>query len=114
MRAGRRSVSAGSVREGDRYLRALLIHGARAVVGTLFRKNVMPRPWLLALAARRPTNVTAVAVAHKTARALWAMLTREEKYRKPIAAAPSAKQLPHCSYDQCWLARVIECDGKPV
>jgi transposase len=75
---------------GDRYLRALLIHGARAIVGTLFRKNVTPRPWLLALAARRPTNVTAVAVAHKTARALWAMLTREEKYRKPIAAAPSA------------------------
>jgi transposase len=75
---------------GDRYLRALLIHGARAIVGTLFRKNVTPRPWLLALAARRPTNVAAVAVAHKTARALWAMLTRGEKYRRPVAATPSA------------------------
>jgi transposase len=75
---------------GDRYLRALLIHGARAIVGTLFRKNVTPRPWLVALAARRPINVTAVAVAHKTARALWAMLTREEKYSKPIAAVQSA------------------------
>ncbi|WP_085031339.1 IS110 family transposase [Ensifer aridi] len=75
---------------GDRYLRALLIHGARAIVGTLFRKSVTPRPWLLALAARRPTNVTAVAVAHKTARALWAMLTRDEAYRKPVAATRSA------------------------
>ncbi|WP_245307700.1 IS110 family transposase [Rhizobium altiplani] len=34
---------------GDRHLRALLIHGARAIVGTLFRKNVPPRPWLLPL-----------------------------------------------------------------
>ncbi|MGC8524961.1 MAG: transposase, partial [Acidibrevibacterium sp.] len=29
---------------GDRYLRTPLIHGARAVVGTTFRKNVVPRP----------------------------------------------------------------------
>lgn len=67
---------------GDRYLRALLIHGARAVVGANFRKDVTPRPWLKQLLARRPVNVAAVAVAHKTARALWAMITREEEYRK--------------------------------
>ena len=29
---------------GDRYLCTLLIHGARAVVGTTFRKDVVPRP----------------------------------------------------------------------
>ena len=67
---------------GDRYLRALLIHGARAIVGTSFRKDVAPRPWLKQLLARRSVNVAAVAVAHKTARALWAMITREEGYRK--------------------------------
>ena len=67
---------------GDRYLRALLIHGARAIVGTSFRKNVTPRPWLKQLLARRSVNVAAVAVAHKTARALWAMITREEGYRR--------------------------------
>jgi len=33
---------------GDRYLRTLLIHGARAVVGTTFRKGVTVRPWLAA------------------------------------------------------------------
>jgi transposase len=70
---------------GDRYLRALLIHGARAIVGTSFRRNVTPRPWLKHLLARRSVNVAAVAVAHKTARALWAMITREEAYRR-IAA----------------------------
>ena len=72
---------------GDRYLRALLIHGARAIVGTSFRKDVAPRPWLKQLLARRSVNVAAVAVAHKTARALWAMITREEEYRKAAAQA---------------------------
>lgn len=72
---------------GDRYLRALLIHGARAIVGTSFRKDVKPRPWLKQLLARRPVNVAAVAVAHKTARALWAMITREEAYRRVAAQA---------------------------
>jgi transposase len=75
---------------GDRYLRTLLIHGARAIVGTTFRKDIAPRPWLTALIGRRPVNVAATALAHKTARALWAMLTRAEMYRRPSAAVPAA------------------------
>ena len=75
---------------GDRYLRTLLIHGARAVVGTTFRKDLAPRPWLAALIGRRPVNVAATAVAHKTARALWAMLSRAETYRRPSVAAAAA------------------------
>ena len=75
---------------GDRYLRTLLIHGARAVVGATFRKNVAPRPWLMALIGRRPVNVAATAVAHKTARALWAMLTRAETYRQPATITVAA------------------------
>lgn len=73
---------------GDRRLRTLLIRGARAVVGTTFRKDVAPRPWLTALVGRRPVNVAAAA-AHKTARASWAMLTRAETYRRP-ATVPEA------------------------
>lgn len=75
---------------GDRYLRTLLIHGARAVVGTTFRKNVTPRPWLTALVGRRPVNVAATAVAHKTARALWAMMTRAETYRRSAHVTAAA------------------------
>lgn len=74
---------------GDRYLRTMLIHGARAVVGTAFRRDVGPRPWLKELLRRRPVNVAAIAVAHKTARSLWAMLTRAELYR-PRAAVMAA------------------------
>lgn len=75
---------------GDRYLRTLLIHGARAMVGTTFRQKAKPRPWLQALMARRPINVAAVAVAHKTARALWAMLRRGETYRRPASLEAAA------------------------
>ena len=75
---------------GDRYLRTLLIHGARAVVGTTFRKGVTVRPWLAALVNRRPVNVAATAVAHKTARALWAMLTRCEAYRRSPGLSAAA------------------------
>ena len=72
---------------GDRYLRTLLIHGARAVVGTLRRPSAVPRPWLTALAARRPVNVAVTALAHKTARAVWAMPTRREVWRATTCAA---------------------------
>ena len=66
---------------GDRYLRTLLIHGARAVVGANNRPNLRPRPWLTPLLARRPIPVAATALAHKTARIIWAMLSRREAYR---------------------------------
>jgi transposase len=74
---------------GDRYLRTLLIHGARALVGALRRPKVVPRPWLTALIARRPVPVAATAVAHKTARVIWAMLRRGETYR-PVPRALAA------------------------
>ena len=66
---------------GDRYLRTLLIHGARALVGLTKRPGVALRPWLAALVGRRPIPVAATAVAHKTARIVWAMLSREAAYR---------------------------------
>jgi len=75
---------------GDRYLRTLLIHGARAVVGKTFRRQVTVPPWLLALTRRRPVNAATVAVAHKTARALWAMLTRGVNYRQPTVVSAAA------------------------
>jgi transposase len=45
---------------GDRYLRALLIRGARAIVGTSFRKDVPPRPWLKQLLARTSTSLSSM------------------------------------------------------
>lgn len=51
------------------------------VVGAVNRPNVRPHPWLTPLLARRPIPVADTALAHKTARIVWAMLVRGETYR---------------------------------
>ncbi len=40
-------------------------------------------PWLADLMARKPTKVVAVALANKTARIAWALLSNGETYRRP-------------------------------
>lgn len=61
---------------GDRYLRQLLIHGARAVLQHLGDKQDPTSRWLRALTARRGFNIACVALAHKNARQAWAILAR--------------------------------------
>lgn len=80
----------GISKGGDRYLRTLLIHGARAVVAALRRPNARPRAWVVKLAERRPVPVAATALAHKTARVVWAMLVRGEGYDSSRRAAVAA------------------------
>lgn len=62
---------------GDRYLRQMLVNGARVVVR--WRRKTWP--WLAKLLARRPANVVIVALAHKLARIVWAILRRSETFR---------------------------------
>ena len=45
------------------------------------------RTWLAALLARRPAKVAAIALANKLARIVWAMMTRAERYKEPVALA---------------------------
>jgi transposase len=68
-------------KRGDGYLRKLLVHGARTVLLWSRRKKETRSPWLEALLARRPTNVVLVAMANKTARVVWALLSRGETFR---------------------------------
>ena len=76
----------GSIsKQGDRYLRRLLIVGATTVVQHA-RKHPGKHPWLISLLARRPAKVVAVALASKMARIAWAVLARGETYRAPAIA----------------------------
>lgn len=61
----------------DRYVRQLLIHGARSVVSRLGDKQDAQSRWLRALVARRGFNTACVALAHRNARQAWAILSRE-------------------------------------
>lgn len=80
----------GSIsRQGDRTLRTLLIVGASAKLRQEVARGVSD-PWLRDLLARRPKKVATVALAAKTARIIWAVLTKGEDYRDrasvPVAA----------------------------
>jgi transposase len=72
-------------RRGDGYLRTLLTHGARAVVR--IARTRQDDGWLGRLLRRRPVNVVVSAQANKTARIVWAVLTKAEDYRRPAVAA---------------------------
>ncbi len=74
-------------KRGDGYLRKLLVHGARTVLLWSRRKKETRTAWLEALLARRPTNVVVVAMANKTARVVWALLSRGETFRVKTRAA---------------------------
>lgn len=74
----------GISRAGNRYLRQMLVVGAMAVIRHAERHGTR-RPWLIQLLARRATKVAAVALANKTARMVWALMTSGERYREPAA-----------------------------
>ena len=79
--SGGKTVLLGISKHGNRYLRTLLIHGARSLMR---RKNPIPHPraqWAARLAAARGTNLATVALANHNARVLWALLSRGEAYR---------------------------------
>jgi transposase len=75
----------GITKQGDRYLRQLLVVGAVAVI-RYAQRNGARRPWLVQLLARRTPKVAAVALANKNARMVWAIMTSGERYREPLVA----------------------------
>jgi transposase len=74
----------GITKQGDRYLRQLLVVGALAVVRYAERHGTR-RPWLVQLLSRRVTKVATVALANKTARMAWKIMTSGERYQEPAA-----------------------------
>ena len=73
-------------KQGDQYLRRILIVGAHSVLRRALQ-NPGKYPWLTQLLARRPFKVVAVALANKMARIAWALLAKGGTYRAPVLAA---------------------------
>src|SRR5271168_990992 len=73
-------------KQGDRYLRRILVVGAHAVLKQA-RHQPEKYPWVTRLLERKPFRVVAVAVANKMARVAWALLARGGSYRAPVLAA---------------------------
>ena len=73
-------------KQGDRYLRRILVVGAHSVLRRA-KQSPQKYPWLTQLLARRPFKVVAIALANKMARVAWALLARGGRYRVPALAA---------------------------
>jgi transposase len=72
----------GISKQGNRYLRWLLVAGAMAVI-RYARQHGTKRLWLARIMERRPIKVAAVALANKIARIAWAMMVRGERFKEP-------------------------------
>lgn len=79
----------GISKRGDRYIRTLMIHGARAVLGKAHGKTDPKSLWIGRMRERRHPNVVAVALANKNARIVWSVLAGEQDYRPEKAVAVS-------------------------
>ncbi len=83
-------------KQGDVYVRCLLIHGARALLVAAHRAARPGRPlmrlqqWALAVAQRRGHNKATVAIANKLARIVWAVWTRDVAFRPTPALTQAA------------------------
>ena len=76
----------GITKRGDKYLRKLLVHGARSITTRAERTPRPPDRWLNELRERRGKPRSYVAQANKTARIAWAIMAKGEVYRAPTAA----------------------------
>jgi len=86
--SGGKQTLLGISKRGDTYLRTLLIHGARAVIR--FAENkAEPESWLCKLITRRNKNISAVALANKNARIIWALLAKNTTFHLDHTTAAS-------------------------
>ena len=85
--SGNKRVLGRISKRGDKYLRMLLIHGARAALLAAHRKRANSKPvtrlqqWATDLQQQKHHNIATVALANKMARIIWAMWTKGDEYR---------------------------------
>lgn len=71
----------GISKRGDRYLRTLLIHGARSALRCAEGKPDRLLQWALRLKEAKGFNVAACALANKLARVAWALVAHDRQYQ---------------------------------
>lgn len=82
--SGNRQILMGISKRGDKHLRTLLVHVARAVVRVAAGGSDLFSRWVNALRERRGVNRTIVALANKNARIIWAMLRRGSGFQPVV------------------------------
>ena len=106
----------GISKQGNRYLRWLLVTGAMAVI-RYARQHGTRRLWLARIMERRPIKVAAVVLANKIARIAWAMMVRGERFKEPKllpAAAYATGSTNWRGHDDVMQIRSFRGSGEPV
>lgn len=83
---GGREVLLGITKRGDKKLRALVVHGARAVVSRAKNKTDQLSQWINRLVEKRGFNKAVVALANKLIRIAWVIISRGESYKEQAEA----------------------------
>lgn len=84
---GGRPKLVGITKRGSKYLRKMLIQGARAAMPTLRQAETRLGQWLRGLLARAHANTAVVALAAKMARTVWALLRHQRVYQAAAVVA---------------------------
>lgn len=74
---------AGITKRGDTHLRSLLVHGARSEILACHNRKIKSDhdTWVLDMVNKKGYNKTAVALANRKSRQMWAMLKNKEEYQ---------------------------------
>jgi len=87
MTAGGKPRLLGITKRGNKYLRKLLVHGARAALPSLSASTTPLGRWLRSLLERAHKNTVIVALANKLARIVWAVLRHGGTYDAAVVTA---------------------------
>lgn len=71
-------------KQGNRYIRKLLVLGATSLLNIVGKRKGALRDWIVALLAKKPARLVTVALANKLARIVWAMMKTGEGFRTEI------------------------------
>ena len=73
-------------KQGNRYIRKLLVLGATSLLNVVGKRKGALRNWIIALLAKKSARLVTAALANKLARILWAMMKTGESFRIEIFA----------------------------
>nr|WP_318491093.1 IS110 family transposase [Photobacterium leiognathi] len=78
---GGKTTLLGITKQGNTYIRSLLVHGTRAALRRAKFKSDKLSLWAVDIEKRREANRAAVALANKLMRIAWAVISKNEEYK---------------------------------
>ena len=84
--SGGKQTLGGITKQGNRYIRKMLVLGATSLLNVVGKRKGALRDWIVGLLAKKPARLVTVALANKLARILWAMMKTGECFRTEMFA----------------------------